>query len=196
MSIRKAASLCGVSKSSVQRWLKAPSQPVHPRKVLRTRRRRYSPRVVELVKCTLEQHPFSTGIDLVHAVHKQYGLKLSLSTLQRIRKKLGFRYKLAARSQVGQRANISHPFFEDLNVFQDAIAVDESSYVSTDRPRRGWALAGERVSRSPPIGRKRVSILLATDRNGIVQLENCTGAYNSERFTQFTQKLPLKMLWM
>ena len=124
-------------------------------------------------------------------MHSKFGLKLSQTTLQRIRKSLGFKYKISTRSQAGQRANVSHPLFQDLTVFDDAIAVDESSFLSRDRPRRGWALAGNRVPKCPPVGRKRVSILPAIDRNGVVELEHCKGAYNSQRFSHFIQKLPM-----
>ena len=191
MSIRKAATLCGVSKSSVQRWVKTHPCQKQTSRFPKARRRRYSQCVVDYVKSTLEQNPFCTGIDLVQSVHSKFGLKLSQTTLQRIRKSLGFKYKISTRSQAGQRANVSHPLFQDLTVFDDAIAVDESSFLSSDRPRRGWALAGNRVPKCPPVGRKRVSILLAIDRNGVVELEHCKGAYNSQRFSQFIQKLPM-----
>lgn len=60
---------------------------------------------------------------------------MSASTVCRCRRALGFKYKLATRTQDHQRADIHHPFFGATDDVDDAIAVDESSF----EPRRARA---------------------------------------------------------
>lgn len=74
--------------------------------------------------------------------------------------------------------------------YEEAITLDESSFVSIDSPSMGWARGSRRVPKGPPIRRKRVSLLLAIDANGIVAFEVRAGAFNGQTYAAFLARLP------
>ena len=189
-SLRKAAKLCGVGKSSVHRWLRKPIDGARMRRKYPTPRQPKAVQVRECIKSHTTRNPYVTALDLACKVRDEIGVRVSASTTSRVRKALGFRYKLAARAQSGQRADPDHRFFQTPDVYEDAIAVDESSFVSCDRPRRGWAPGSQRVPKAPPRSRKRVSVLLAIDTHGTVAVDHRAGAYNTSTFCDFLRRLP------
>jgi transposase len=75
-------------------------------------------------------------------------------------------------------------------VYDGAIAVDESSFVSIDTPRKGWAQRNRHVPKPPPKVRKRVSLLLAIDTNGVVDFEIRDGSFNTASYSSFLRRLP------
>ena len=190
MSLRKAAKLCNVGKSSVHRWCCQNIENTWSRSRAKVKRRSTSRRLDVLVQKCLDRDPFATTAQLVSQARDQLDLKVSLSTIARSRRRLGYRYKLSSRSQSHQRADPTHPFFTDSNVYDGVIAIDESSFVSADRPRRGWAKPNCAVPRAPPTQRSRISLLLAIDENGIVAMDHRKGAYNTESYASFVSSLP------
>ena len=142
--------------------------------------------VVKLV----DADPFASTMQLVRRVSVDIGTSVSLSTIARSRRRMGYKFKIAARSQEHQRADPSHPFFSTDRVYDGAIAIDESSFISSDRPRRGWARRNKKVPKSPPTKRTRISLLLAIDQEGIVAMDHKRGAYNSASYAEFVSGLP------
>lgn len=187
-SVRKTATQLGVSKSSVQRWKMLDVDDLERPVIRRRRERTMSRRVRDVVDSLLEKNHFLTAFDIKTHIEGHMGMRPSLSTIARCRKRAGFRFKLSHRCQQHQRADPDHPFFRsDLS---DAIAVDEASFVSSDRPRRGWGRGNSRVPRHPPKRRKRISLLLAIDRDGVVAMCHKAGAFNSATFADFLYSLP------
>ena len=141
---------------------------------------------MDAIKCD----PFCTSYDLAALVQKEHGLSVSLSTIARSRRALGFRYKLARRSQEHQRPPCNHPFLNNANVYTNAIAVDESSFVSNDTPRRGWAQGSQDVPKSAPRNRQRLTLILAITRNGVVGYQLHKGSFNAKLYAKFLETLP------
>ena len=132
-SLRKVAALYGVSKSSVSRWVQSDKVTPIVQAYKSLKRKRASRkgskahRLKETIARTLDMNPFASAIDLVTAAKEILGVQASLSTVARVRKACGFRYKQASRSQQHQRAPVDHAFMTTQNVYDNAIAVDESS---------------------------------------------------------------------
>jgi transposase len=138
----------------------------------------------------VDADPFASTVQLVRKVNMDIGTNVSLSTIARSRRRMGYKFKIAARSQEHQRADSSHPFFSMDRVYDGSIAIDESSFVSSDRPRRGWARRNRNVPKAPPTARTRISLLLAIDQDGIVAMDHKRGAYNSSSYADFVSGLP------
>jgi transposase len=131
-----------------------------------------------------------SGVDIVADLKKSHGIETSVSSVARARKRAGFRMKVARRSKQHQSADLNHPFFEDPSVYEGAIAVDESSFVSIDTPRRGWALPNVDIPKPAPKKRCRTSLLLAIDEGGVVSFAMKGGSFNSRSYADFVSTLP------
>jgi transposase len=87
---------------------------------------------------------------------------------------------------------MDHPFMTTKNVYDNAIAVDESSFLKRDMPRRGWALGASAVPKPPPKHhRERVSLILAIDKSGVVASQMKKGSFNTQSYASFLQSLPV-----
>lgn len=75
-------------------------------------------------------------------------------------------------------------------MYDGAIAVDESSFVSIDTPRRGWAKPNVDIPKPAPKKRERTSLLLAIDETGIVAHQMKGGSFNSVSYADFIRSLP------
>lgn len=194
-SLRKVAKVYDVSKSSVARWVKNDVIDDSRRLVARHPKQKRHKRVASRIACSLrsELHrdPFLSASQLQQAILQTTQVKASLSTLARVRSELGFRFKCVKRSREHQPVDCSHPFLHAPDVYNDnAIAVDESSFVSVDHPSRGWAMGSATVPKPAPRNRKRVSLILAMNRNGVVSHELRNGSFSGKDFANFLCKLP------
>lgn len=193
-SIRAVARKYGVSKSTIARWVHEDTQELTCQRG--QHRRAPKPRacirgaIQETIRTCLEQNPFVTAHELVDVVSSCNNVLVSLSTIARARKALGFRYKLASRSQTHQSTPPGHAFMSEQEVYKDAIALDESSFVNNDTPRRGWAQGSQHVPKPAPKNRQRVSLILAISRDGVVGRQLRTGSFNAQTFASFLQTLP------
>ena len=179
-SCRKVAALYGVSKSTVSRWVKVGMNDccVRQRPTQRKRQCRILNSVQNAVDSELTSNPFCSVTDIQHALSCKHALYPSLSTIARCRHKLGYRFKMATRCQAHQPTDQSHPFFKERDAYDNVIAVDESSFVSSDIPRRGWAKGGAAVPKPAPKGRTRMSLILAFDKQGNTFSSTRTGSFN------------------
>ena len=131
-----------------------------------------------------------SGVDIVADLKKNHGIETTMSSVARARKRAGLRMKVARRSKQHQAADLNHPFFEEPSVYDGAIAVDESSFVSIDTPRRGWALPNVDIPKPAPKKRGRTSLLLAVDEGGVVSHAMKSGSFNSSSYADFIRTLP------
>ena len=124
-------------------------------------------------------------------LRNQYQCAASCSTIARCRKALGYRFKKASRSQEHQKADKLHPFMlkSDMS-YANVFAVDESSFVSLDHPQRGWAKANRAVPKPAPKNRKRLSLILAFNKDGKVVSEVRSGSYRGDSYADFIRQLP------
>jgi hypothetical protein len=144
-----------------------------------------------VILTSLNEDPYLSGQELVGVVANQLGTQLSISTIQRARKRLGFSRKVATRSHRHQSAPSNHPLFSLNDAYGgNVIAVDECGFVSTDRPTRGWCKRSERLPKPSPKGRTRHSLLLAICRHGVVSYEIRKGTFNGEGYANFLKTLP------
>ena len=184
-SVRKAATHCGVSKSSVATWLKQADQK--PRKP-RVHKFPEASRIVSDIVCN---DPRLTIDQITRRVMDRTGNVVSRSTVHRILHRLGFSNKVTSQCWKQQETDTQHPFFTH-NPYNnvDLISIDESGFCTSDRPPRGWSQIGTRVHRGKPPRRKRLSALTAIDRHGIVATTLVYGGVKGQTFAEFLSKLP------
>ena len=147
-------------------------------------------RVAMAVALALDKNPFENAFDLARIAKASLGVDVSLSTIARARRHIGFRFKLTSRSSKHQRPPPSHPFMSNVSVYDNAISLDEASFLSSDRPRRGWARGSAPVPKPPPKQRSRTSLLLAIDANRVVGYQLKAGSFNSASYASFLETLP------
>ncbi len=188
-TVRHVARKYGVSKSSVSRWVNDDPGCV---KIKRLRRKRKSAvkTLSKFIVQSMETSPFLTAKDLVVRVSQHLGVSVSESTISRCRKAYNYRFKRTQRSQEVQRVDRDHPFMEPHDPYEGSITLDESSFVSIDGPIMGWARGSRRVPKGPPTRRKRISLLLAIDANGVVDFDVREGAFKGDTYAAFLSKLP------
>lgn len=188
-TVRHVARQYGVSKSSVARWVNANPECV---KLKRRRRDRKSAlKTISLcVTQAMSSSPFLTAKDLVVRLSEHLGVRVSESTISRCRKANNFRFKRSQRAQEAQRVDPRHPFMKHDDPYEGAITLDESSFVSIDGPSMGWARGSKRVPKGPPTRRRRISLLLAIDANGVVDFDIRQGAFKGDTYAAFLSKLP------
>lgn len=192
-SVRKVGKLYGIGKSTVARWIKhgIDDLKVACTRVKRRNRERTKGGGIEReLTQALKHNPFMTTDMLVSHLYDLTGDSVSASTIARVRKRLGFRFKAPRRSQQNQAVDPDHPFLKFKNVYCNAIAVDESSFISIDLPRKGWALHDGHVPKPAPKKRERISLILAIDATGVVAYSMRKGSFNSSTYATFLQKLP------
>jgi transposase len=192
-SLRKVSLKHGLTRSTLSRWVELERQgDVRKyRKAYERRKPSKSSLCTPYVKHLLNDDAFAHVDDIRRAIESSTGALVSRSTIARCRKNTGFTFKLASRSQDHQRANLDHAFFSVREVYdENTISVDESGFVSCDSSRRGWALRGRHVFKHPPKNRKRVSLLLAMSRSGVVASAIRPGSFKSDSFATFLRTLP------
>jgi len=187
-TMRRVAKAYGVSKSSVCRWVNLDDGCLEAKRARRARKSMVRD-IGDAVDAAMAANHHMTAIDLVRHVSTTLGAVVSESTISRCRRARGLRYKRVQRSQCCTDVDPTHPFMAR-DVYGGAITLDEASFVSIDRPSRGWAKGSARVGKGAPKGRTRVSLLLAIDANGVVDYDIRKGSYNSESYADFLKRLP------
>jgi transposase len=132
-----------------------------------------------------------TAIDMANALFTEHRLRVSRSTIYRCLHELGYSVKVAQRSRCHQALQLSHPFFAHSDPYSgDAISIDETSFCSSDRPRKGWGLKGVRVPKRRPGNRRRLSLILAIGHEGVVGYRTVSGSVKGSVFADFVRELP------
>lgn len=187
-SLRRVAKIYDVGKSSLARWVKMDLGSVaRPRP--RSRRSLHAV-IANVVSDAIKSQPFQTADMLAERVRQATDARVSRTTVYRTLVKLRHSYKRASRCRDHEAIPHSHPFMAKDSYDGDAIAVDESSFYWNDVPAMGWGPKGKRVKKARPTQRKRVSLLLAVSKEGIVHHEIRTGGVKAVHFADFVDKLP------
>ncbi len=103
---------------------------------------------------------------------------------------LGMSHKLATRSRLHQAVAVDHPFFASDPYDDRTMMLDESGFYFHDQPSRGWSERGRRVPKAKVAPRRRLSLLLATDRSGVVASQVLSGGVRGQHIAQFIASLP------
>jgi len=186
-SLRQVAARYNVSKSTLARWV---NQGLEIKPNVRKPRSKVHNSICQALETIVQQNPFNSADKLIKAVCDQTGIQVSRSTMYRSLASLGKTYKRAMRCRTHDAIPSSHPFLSDGSYDGDVVSVDESSFYVNDYPSRGWGQRGTRVRKARPTTRKRVSLLLAVGREGVVSHQILTGSVNTARFTDFVRTLP------
>ena len=187
-SLRKVAQRYNIGKSSLARWVKDWGKTPRPK----PRRQRHSckaKRINNLLTSFLDLNPFAIATDASCHLQDQ-GIHVSLSTIYRTLRGLGYTYKCAQNTRGSVGARPDHPFFSQSNVYDTSISVDECSFSVSEPPRRGWSRKGTRVRKGKVLKGHRVSLLLAINRSHVVAYKVVKGGVNASTFRDFVLELP------
>lgn len=187
-SIRQAARLCHVSKSSVANWVKKGTQVGEP--PLRKVRASKLPNIDANILSILDAEPRCTLDHLSKCLSEVTNVTISRSHVHRTLRRLGFSNKITSQCWKKQVTDMAHPFFDDNPFGGEVISVDESGFCMASRPTRGWGRRGERVHRGKPARRKRISAIVAMSKSGFVAQQLVHGGVNGTTFAQFLETLP------
>ncbi len=184
-SLRKVARLYGVGKSTLARWVKQ-SGPLS-----RTRSRHTLHQTIcDTVEKAIRAQPFQSADALRQVVRGAHDVSVSRSTMYRSLRTLRLSYKRASRGREHEAVPAAHPFLHSPSYDGDVVAIDESSFYWNDYPRMGWGPKGKRVKKARPADRKRVSLLLAVGKEGVVAHTVMVGGVKSQHFADFVRSLP------
>lgn len=186
LSVKGVALALGVSKSTAGRWIlsKGVKAPRH------NHRKRLSPYAIAPVLEYCKSCSFESCEQIRNTLRRRHGMVASLSTIYRMRRSLGMSFKRASRSHEHELPSANHPFMHDEDPYYDAICVDETSFVSSDTPRYGWAQSGKSVRKPAPRRRSTMTTILAVDRIGVVAKQTISGSYNAVSYAGFLASLP------
>jgi transposase len=186
-SLRRVATIYGVSRSSVSRWVKADeSEPLHGCK-----RPTLAESISTDVKRIVTERPYAR-LDDVRDTLACRGVFVSRSTVHRSLKTCRFSYKRSQRDDGLSTPSKAHPFFYSraLSRETNAIAVDETCFYLNDCKRYGWAPINSRLRKRRMASRIKVSVALAIDRFGVVDHHVIRGNFNTRSFASFIARLP------
>lgn len=187
-SVREVAKLMNVSKSTAHRWIKnGDTQPTKTRQTRTSMVRQ----IVPVVQTMVQADPFLTSKGIQDELEKVHGVALSATSILRAMRLCNLSYKRAARSKDHSKPDLSHPFFHNNRVYENAICLDEAAFVSSDTPRYGWSKIGTDVPKPPLKTRRTLSLLLAISKDeGIVGYQIRKGSFNSQTYSEFIKGLP------
>lgn len=186
-SFADVAKRCGVSKSSVFYWTKFLHRPRSNAKRGPTGLHHS---ISDVVLAAVSEQPLTTAAMLREIIAEKLQIVVSLSTIYKTLRILKISHKNASRSRDHQPVKRNHPFFSANPYLDDAMMFDESGFYLNDRPRKGWSVRGTRVPKGMPSARRRLSLLLVTDRCGIVAKRVLAGGVKGFHVSDFLKELP------
>lgn len=187
-SLGSVAERCGVSKASVAAWTAEGRRS--PRTCAQRGPRGFHDTIAKTISKAVNEQPLTTATQLRDLIRTHTNRTVSCTTVYKSLKLLKLTHKTASRSREHQPVAIGHPFFQEDPYTDDAMMFDESGFYMNDLPRKGWSLKGTRVPKGKPSARRRLSLLLVTDRNGIVARRILAGGVKGEHVAAFISELP------
>lgn len=192
-SLRKASLHYKIGKSTLQRWMST-NQSIS-RKI---RSKKVTISIFTLIELSLRKAPFLKLIDLQKILIRSLKTKLSLETIRKSIKTIGFTRKTSQAIVVKSFAHFN--LLQDLrNSFIDniskldinsVISIDEAAIHHNQIPLKGYSKKGTRVQVPvPSIRAAKYSLLMAISTKKIEQIEIHKGSINTELFISFISKL-------
>ena len=172
-SLRQVASKYGVSKSTLQRWIKQ-SETEMPKRKYKRRPKSYPEVVMERCKSLLTEDPFLTTYEIAKILSFECSWSKSRFTIARLLRHIKWSKKKAYRV-----ASYNHKK-EDIMAFanryisacdDELVCIDESGFHAGDCGRRGYAPLGQRLNiqrRSNLRCQKYTLIMAVSNKRGIV----------------------------
>lgn len=197
-SYRRAAKICGISSSTLHRWVN--TQTTDKTKVQRTRRKLTS-HVVDLVSKFIDNYKGITNLSRIQKFVSSHGIPLSLPSLRFAIKKLCRRsWKKTSKRFGGEKGTRARdqaiPIFCDrlkatLSDNRELIVcIDECYFSEKVLPLYGYGKIGEKlVVESPVASWKKRSLLLAVASDGSYEYVIHDGSINKCRFSDFIDGL-------
>ena len=199
-TLRGVAKNQGVSKSSVQRWVKQDSKCIEvmqKRKKLLKTKTQVKKDVTNFIEKSIEENPFITMNDLALLLHDQCGLKFSGRTIQRYATEMDYTYKKAVNvidhDHDNGRVRAFCTRFEEAYNSGQLYSIDDAGFYVGDHPRKGRAKRGKRlaVGSSKTLRRSKFSLVMAINKNGIAAFEVIDHNYKKPDFVRFFTNMNL-----
>ena len=188
-SVRKTASITGVSKSSVSRW-------VHKSPLVRRVRcaTKVTNEAILRIESILSTNPFETPAKIAEQIHSDMKLHLSTSSVRFWMRRRGMTFKKASRKVYSPDVEAKRYRFSadngDLIDPDRIVSIDESSFYFDMNPSRGYCHRSRRLSvPARRGGRARWSLLMAITNESVVGWTLVKGAINSAIFSNFMSTL-------
>ena len=179
----------GVSKSSVQRWVRT-----DPKIRKRRRKREVKKEILNCIADSLSTNPLSTIQMVCSAVQKHCGLKQSVRTTGRLVAAMGFSRKKAFRGVVHDQS--PERALEFCNQYQritddTIVCIDEAAFFVGDHERYGYAPRGQRLRIMSPRGlrRRKLTLIMAVTSSGVIHYDVLDGNGNKNNFIRFVKTL-------
>lgn len=193
-SLRRVSKLYGISKSSLQRWVKAsPCNCRSPRKPFKVREE-----VDRTVRSFLDANPFATMLELSHHLSGSCGIRKSPRTACRYTdtEMVGYTRKKAYRAitRAPTHASNVQRFCEGYPMTSEdcIICIDEAGFYIGDACRYGYAKKGRRlqVQTSRTLRRAKLTLIAAVGTQGIVAYQVLSRKCKKLDFVDFVNNLP------
>lgn len=191
-SLRTVARLYGVGKSTLQRWVRGKCSSSSETKANRPKHTRQF--LLNAVRNALEENPFCTISTIVKHLKTNCGVVLSPSTVSRSIKAVGFTKKKAFRTSAAphDEQRVLQFCRDYQNNRDDVVCIDEAGFYVGDHPTRGYAPKGRRlhVASNPSLRRRKLTLIMAVERSGVVHYDISEENCNKSRFIAFVKSLP------
>ena len=191
-SLRAVSKIYGVSKSSLQRWVKHSSS-------LKKARRKTSIKD-DVRKCIISQlkhNPFITMDELANKIAIDCNIKRSRRTVNRYVKSEGNSFKTAFRMvNVDHKNEVVKQFCQRyIKACDDdsIISIDETGFYLGDHRKKGWTTKGKRlaIKSDKSLRRVKFTLILAISSKGLVGYEILDHNCKKVDFVTFIQNLQL-----
>ena len=189
-SIRRVAAIYKVSKSSLQKWIKAsPSVRKHRSK------KQQAAKVTQTISQAIATNPFKviTCEQLAHILSSECNIKVSRVTAGRYIRRLNFSKKKAFR--VSDKAHLPDDIMNFCNKYRAAndkiVCIDEAAFYIGEQGKSGYAPKGQRlnISSSNILRRSKLTLLLAIATTGIVGFKILQTNCKTQDFVSFINEL-------
>ena len=196
-SLRKVSKIYGISKSSLQRWIRDSPLEGLSKKKKPKQTKEIKREIAQAVSEFIKNNPCCTIRSICDAISQTCKIKKSISSTGRIVKSLGFTSKRTYRtvsSTPSDETVIS--FCKDYSKLgEDTICIDEAGFYVGDCSRRGYSKRGQRIHipLSKTLRREKITLILAVSSRGVVHYEILDHNCKKDDFIRFLHAMNAPM---
>lgn len=188
-SMRKTASVVGISKSTIQRWVA--NNPLVKR--IRSRRK-LTHDIVQRITTLLEENPFTNPAIIAATISREFSTSLSSSGVRFWMKKEGITHKKSTRyvttPDLEERRGHFATDYMSLYDPERVVSMDESSFYFDMKPSKGYCHKSRRLKISAePGGRSRWSLCMAVTNQRVVGWKLVKGSFDASMISDFIETL-------
>lgn len=196
-SLRKIASIIGVSHMSIKRWIQQSHEELLTSKYHQIRRKtiKSGTPVVEAIKTMLKLNPILLIEDIQNKIYELFHFRISKSFLSSIlRYKCSLtRKKVKFYGKTKQNDEIVNDFLQKRSKFlsekKNFLSLDETSFSRKGKDVYGFSTKGKKIKIQKPWKRfTSKSCLACLDQFGKLQYHIIDGSYNKEKFIDGLEK--------